>query len=256
MIAAVYTQPDRPAGRGRKLHPSPVKEQALAHGIRVCQPHSLKRDPGARAELRHWGADLMVVVAYGLMLPVSVLETPRLGCVNVHASLLPRWRGAAPIQRAVLAGDAVTGVSIMGMEAGLDTGPIYLRRDLRIDPGETGGSLHDKLASLGAQALIEALPGIADGSLVPQPQDWPWRPMPTSWTRRRPRSTGPSRPWPSNARYGPSTPGRWPRRASRARPCESGPPGRWTVRAPVPPRVRWWRRTRPASRSPPVPGHS
>lgn len=170
-IAAVYTQPDRPAGRGRKLHQSPVKTLALTHGVPVCQPLSLKRDPGARAELRDWGADLMVVVAYGLILPVSVLETPRLGCINVHASLLPRWRGAAPIQRAVLAGDPVTGVCIMGMEAGLDTGPVYLRRELRIDPGETGGSLHDKLASLGAQALIEALPGIADGSLVPQPQD-------------------------------------------------------------------------------------
>jgi methionyl-tRNA formyltransferase len=170
-IAAVYTQPDRPAGRGRRLHQSPVKTLALAHGIPVCQPLSLKRDPGARAELRDWGADLMVVVAYGLILPVSVLETPRLGCINVHASLLPRWRGAAPIQRAVLAGDPVTGVCIMGMEAGLDTGPVYLRRELQLDSGETGGSLHDKLASLGAQALIEALPGIADGSLVPQPQD-------------------------------------------------------------------------------------
>lgn len=170
-LAAVYTQPDRPAGRGRKLQQSPVKALALEQGIPVCQPLSLKRDARARAELRDWAADLMVVVAYGLILPVSVLETPTLGCVNVHASLLPRWRGAAPIQRAVLAGDPVSGVCIMRMEAGLDTGPVYLRRQLELDAGETGGSLHDKLASLGAQALIEALPGIADGSLVPEPQD-------------------------------------------------------------------------------------
>ncbi|MGE5153430.1 MAG: methionyl-tRNA formyltransferase [Bdellovibrio bacteriovorus] len=170
-LAAVYTQPDRPAGRGRRLQQSPVKALALAHGIPVCQPESLKRDPQARAELRHWSPDLMVVVAYGLLLPVSVLETPSLGCVNVHASLLPRWRGAAPIQRAVLAGDPVSGVCIMRMEAGLDTGPVYLRRELELDPQETGGSLHDKLAALGAEALIAALPGIADGSLVPQPQD-------------------------------------------------------------------------------------
>ncbi len=170
-VAAVYTQPDRPAGRGRKLQQSPVKALALGHGIPVCQPLSLKRDARARAELRDWAADLMVVVAYGLILPVSVLETPSLGCVNVHASLLPRWRGAAPIQRAVLAGDPVSGVCIMRMEAGLDTGPVYLRRQLELDAGETGGSLHDKLAALGPQALIDALPGIADGSLVPEPQD-------------------------------------------------------------------------------------
>lgn len=170
-VAAVYTQPDRPAGRGRRLHQSPVKELALARGLPVCQPLSLKRDPGARAELRAWAPDLMVVVAYGLILPVSVLEIPRLGCVNVHASLLPRWRGAAPIQRAVLAGDAQSGVCIMRMEAGLDTGPVYLRRQLELAPQETGGSLHDRLAALGAEALIDALTGIADGSLVPQPQD-------------------------------------------------------------------------------------
>jgi methionyl-tRNA formyltransferase len=170
-LAAVYTQPDRPAGRGRKLQQSPVKALALAHGIPVCQPLSLKRDPQARAELRGFAPNLMVVVAYGLILPVSVLEIPTLGCVNVHASLLPRWRGAAPIQRAVLAGDPASGVCIMRMEAGLDTGPVYLRRELGLDPQETGGSLHDKLAAIGAEALIEALPGIADGSLVPEPQD-------------------------------------------------------------------------------------
>lgn len=170
-VVAVFTQPDRPAGRGRKLQQSPVKALALAHGIPVCQPLSLKRDSGARAKLRGFAPDLMVVVAYGLILPVSVLEIPTLGCVNVHASLLPRWRGAAPIQRAVLAGDPASGVCIMRMEAGLDTGPVYLRRALALAPQETGGSLHDRLAALGADALIEALPGIADRSLVPQPQD-------------------------------------------------------------------------------------
>jgi methionyl-tRNA formyltransferase len=163
-LVGVYTQPDRPAGRGRKLQQSPVKSLAQAHGIPVHQPLSLKRDPQARAELGALEPDLMVVVAYGLILPVSVLETPRLGCVNVHASLLPRWRGAAPIQRAVLAGDAFSGVCIMRMEAGLDTGPVYLCREQVLDPHETGGSLHDKLAVLGADALAEALPGIADKS--------------------------------------------------------------------------------------------
>lgn len=170
-LVGVYTQPDRPAGRGRKLQQSPVKSLALEHGIPVHQPLSLKRDPQARAELEALAPDLMVVVAYGLILPVSVLEIPGLGCVNVHASLLPRWRGAAPIQRAVLAGDPVSGVCIMDMEAGLDTGPVYLRREQVLDPRETGGSLHDKLAALGAGALVEALPGIADGSRVPEPQD-------------------------------------------------------------------------------------
>jgi methionyl-tRNA formyltransferase len=167
---AVYTQPDRPAGRGRRLTASPVKQAALAAGLPVDQPASL-RDSAAVATLRAHAADLMVVVAYGLILPQAVLDAPALGCVNVHASLLPRWRGAAPIQRAIAAGDGETGVSIMRMEAGLDTGPVYLTRALPIDPRETGGSLHDKLAELGAQALIDALPGIADGSLRPRPQD-------------------------------------------------------------------------------------
>lgn len=170
-LIAVYTQPDRPAGRGRKLQQSPVKALALQHRLPVRQPESLKRDPRARAELKALGADLMVVVAYGLILPTSVLEAPRLGCINVHASLLPRWRGAAPIQRAVLAGDAVSGVCVMRMEAGLDTGPVYLCRELALAADETGGSLHDRLAALGAETLLEALPGIADGALVPKPQD-------------------------------------------------------------------------------------
>jgi methionyl-tRNA formyltransferase len=169
-VVAVYTQPDRPAGRGRKLTPGPVKEAATALGLPLFQPTSL-RDPEAIATLRDLGANLMVVVAYGLLLPQAVLDIPRLGCVNVHASVLPRWRGAAPIQRAILAGDRESGVTIMRMEAGLDTGPMYLIRRLTLDPRETGGSLHDKLSLLGATALVEALPGIAAGSLVPESQD-------------------------------------------------------------------------------------
>ena len=169
-VTAVYTQPDRPAGRGRKLTASPVKATALSRGLPVLQPKTL-RDPEAAETLRNLRADLMIVVAYGLLLPQDVLESPRLGCVNVHASVLPRWRGAAPIQRAILAGDDETGVTIMRMEAGLDTGPMYLIRRLALEPRETGGSLHDRLAVLGAEALMEALPGILDASLVPQVQD-------------------------------------------------------------------------------------
>ena len=170
-MVAVYTQPDRPAGRGRQLQASPVKRLALDHGLPVLQPTSLKKDPDAVEVLRRFEADLMVVVAYGLLLPVTVLEAPRLGCVNVHASLLPRWRGAAPIARAILAGDSRTGVCIMRMEAGLDTGPVYLRRETPIAPDDTGATLHDRLAALGGEALIEALPGILDGSLHPEPQE-------------------------------------------------------------------------------------
>ena len=170
-VVGVYTQPDRPAGRGRKLQMSPVKALALEHGLPVQQPVSLKRDPEALERLRAFGADLMVVVAYGLLLPPAVLEAPRLGCVNVHASLLPRWRGAAPIQRAILAGDSETGICIMRMEAGLDTGPVYHRVVTAIEARETGGTLHDRLSELGARALIAALPGIAAGSTPPEPQD-------------------------------------------------------------------------------------
>jgi methionyl-tRNA formyltransferase len=169
-IVGVYTQPDRPAGRGRKLSPSPVKEVALDAGVAVYQPANFK-DPAALRELQSLDADLMVVVAYGLLLPRSVLDAPRLGCVNIHASVLPRWRGAAPIQRAVLAGDPSSGVTIMRMEEGLDTGPMYLVEQISLAPDETGGSLHDRLSVLGAEALIKALPGILDGTLVPQPQD-------------------------------------------------------------------------------------
>jgi methionyl-tRNA formyltransferase len=169
-VAAVYTQPDRPAGRGRQLTPSPVKQAAIAAGLAVFQPATL-RGPDAAAQLRAHRPELMVVVAYGLLLPPAVLDAPALGCVNVHASVLPRWRGAAPIQRAILAGDTESGVSIMRMEAGLDTGPVYLERRLALEPRETGATLHDKLAALGAQALVAALPGIADGSLPPRSQD-------------------------------------------------------------------------------------
>lgn len=168
-VIAVYTQPDRPAGRGRKLTPSPVKQTALEAGIAVHQPASLKDETAVEA-LVALAPDLMVVVAYGLLLPQRVLDIPRLGCVNIHASLLPRWRGAAPIQRAILAGDSRTGVAIMRMEAGLDTGPVYHWLETPIRPQETGGELHDRLSLLGARALTEALPGIADGSLQPVPQ--------------------------------------------------------------------------------------
>ncbi|WP_304300787.1 methionyl-tRNA formyltransferase [Chromatium okenii] len=170
-VVAVYTQPDRVAGRGQKLQMSPVKQLAQTHALPVFQPESLKKDAAAVAQLRELNADLMIVVAYGLLLPVTVLEAPRLGCINVHASLLPRWRGAAPIQRAVLAGDAESGVCIMRMEAGLDTGPVYHRVVTPLEPNETGGSLHDRLAVLGAQALLEALPGVCDGSRQPEIQD-------------------------------------------------------------------------------------
>ena len=169
-IAAVYTQPDRPAGRGRKLAPSPVKQAALAAGLSVQQPDSL-REPGARERLRAFDLDLFVVVAYGLILPRKVLALPRLGCWNVHASLLPRWRGAAPIQRALLAGDAHTGVCLMQMEAGLDTGPVLLERRLAIDPADTGGSLHDRLAASGAELLGAGLAQLSRGeALAAHPQ--------------------------------------------------------------------------------------
>ena len=169
-LVAVYTQPDRPAGRGRKLSPSPVKEVALDAGIPVYQPTNFRQE-GAVEELQSLNADLMVVVAYGLLLPKAVLDAPRKGCVNIHASVLPRWRGAAPLQRAVLAGDASSGVTIMQMEEGLDTGPMYLIEEVPLAEDETGGSLHDRLSVLGAEALMQALPGILDGSLVPRPQD-------------------------------------------------------------------------------------
>jgi methionyl-tRNA formyltransferase len=169
-IVAVYTQPDRPAGRGRALAQSPVKRAALAAGIAVEQPENFK-DPAARERLRAHAPDLLVVVAYGLILPRKVLAIPRLGCWNVHASLLPRWRGAAPIQRALLAGDTQSGVCLMQMAAGLDTGAVLLRHALPIAADDTGGSLHDKLATLGAQLLAEGLGRVANGrTLTAEPQ--------------------------------------------------------------------------------------
>ncbi|WP_313344518.1 methionyl-tRNA formyltransferase [Stenotrophomonas sp.] len=169
-VVAVYTQPDRPAGRGRGLAPSPVKLEAIARGIPVFQPESLKT-PDAQQQLRDLQPDLMVVVAYGLILPKAVLAIPTHGCWNVHASLLPRWRGAAPIQRAIQAGDTDTGVCLMQMEAGLDTGPVLLRQHTPIQAGELGGSLHDRLAELGAQVLSDGL-GLLRAGLKPiaQPQ--------------------------------------------------------------------------------------
>jgi methionyl-tRNA formyltransferase len=169
-IIAVYTQPDRPAGRGQQLQPSAVKREALARGLAVEQPVSL-REPGAQARLAAYAPELMVVAAYGLLLPQAVLDIPALGCLNIHASLLPRWRGAAPIQRAIEAGDALTGITIMQMEAGLDTGPMLLTRALPITPNDTGATLHDKLAELGAQAIVAALEDLPE--LVAQAQRQP-----------------------------------------------------------------------------------
>jgi methionyl-tRNA formyltransferase len=168
-LVAVYTQPDRPAGRGQALAASPVKLRALESGLTVEQPATLK-SPDAVERLRGFGADLMVVVAYGLILPRAVLDVPRLGCWNIHASLLPRWRGAAPIQRAILAGDAVTGVTIMQMEAGLDTGPVLLVRETPIGPRELGGQLHDRLSRLGAEAIVAAIDEWQAGRIEPVPQ--------------------------------------------------------------------------------------
>ncbi len=169
-LVAVYTQPDRPAGRGRRLTPSPVKRLALAAGVPVEQPKSL-RDPEAVRRLAAYRPDLMVVTAYGLLLPREVLEIPKRGCVNVHASLLPRWRGAAPIQRAILAGDRETGITLMQMEEGLDTGPMLAQAALPIGATETAGELHDRLAALGKSLLAERLDEILSGALEPEPQD-------------------------------------------------------------------------------------
>ena len=155
-VPLVLTQPDRPSGRGMALRASPVKELALVSGIEVFQPQSLK-DSSAQDRVRAVGADAIVVAAYGLILPQAVLDLPRFGCINIHASLLPRWRGAAPIQRAILAGDSETGVCIMQMEAGLDTGPVLLSSSLPINIEDTAASLHDKLAGLGARQIVEAL---------------------------------------------------------------------------------------------------
>jgi methionyl-tRNA formyltransferase len=176
-IALVLTQPDRPAGRGMKLQASPVKQFALDHAIEVAQPRSLRLDGrypddamAARLGIEAAGADVMVVAAYGLILPQWALDLPRLGCLNIHASLLPRWRGAAPIHRAIEAGDVATGVTIMQMDSGLDTGAMLLHRTLAIEPTDTTTSLHDRLAVLGGELIVGALRLAAEGALQPQAQ--------------------------------------------------------------------------------------
>jgi methionyl-tRNA formyltransferase len=161
-VGAVFTKPDRPAGRGQRVHVSPVKQRALELGLAVLQPATF-RSPATLESLGNLHLDALVVVAYGLLLPPAALAAPRLGCFNIHASLLPRWRGAAPIQRALLAGDPVTGVTIMRMEAELDTGPVLTARATQIGPGDTGGTLHDRLAVLGAELMRETLDALAAG---------------------------------------------------------------------------------------------
>jgi methionyl-tRNA formyltransferase len=169
-VVGVWTQPDRPAGRGRALTPSPIKLAARELDLPVVQPVRLRGAPDALAKFAAVQADVMVVVAYGLILPRELLELPRLGCLNVHASLLPRWRGAAPIQRAILAGDARTGVTIMQMDEGLDTGAVLSRASIAIGAETTAGQLHDELAELGARQIVQALAELAAGSLRPERQ--------------------------------------------------------------------------------------
>jgi len=168
-IAAVYTQPPRPAGRGKQPRKSPVHRVAEAVGLEVCTPETFKSDQ-TREAFAALNADLAVVAAYGLILPQAVLDAPRLGCINLHASLLPRWRGAAPIQRAIMAGDTKTGITLMAMEAGLDTGPELMRRDVPITADDTAGSLHDRLAALGGGMIAGAVEDLAAGRLTPTPQ--------------------------------------------------------------------------------------
>ncbi|MDC5821862.1 methionyl-tRNA formyltransferase [Vibrio europaeus] len=169
-VIAVYTNPDRPAGRGKKLAAPPVKQLALEHNIPVYQPENFKSDE-AKQELADLNADIMVVVAYGMLLPQAVLDTPKLGCINVHGSILPRWRGAAPIQRSIWAGDAETGVTIMQMDIGLDTGDMLKVATLPIEASDTSTSMYEKLAELGPQALVECLADLALGKAVPEKQD-------------------------------------------------------------------------------------
>ncbi len=168
-VACVYTQPPRPAGRGKRGRPSPVDARAADLGLPVRHPVRLRASED-QADFAALGADIAVVVAYGLILPQSVLDAPRLGCLNIHASLLPRWRGAAPIHRAVMAGDACTGICVMRMEAGLDTGPVLLRREVAIGPQDTTGDLHDRLATLGAAAIVETLARLPELAPRPQPE--------------------------------------------------------------------------------------
>lgn len=168
-VVGVVTQPDRPAGRGRRLTPSPVKQVALERGLPLAQPQSL-RTPGAVAQLAAWEPEVIIVAAFGQILRQNVLDLPPHGCLNVHASLLPRWRGAAPVPAAILAGDEVTGVTIMQMDAGLDTGPILAQREERLQPDDTRATLEGRLARLGAGLLVETLPAYLEGNLLPRPQ--------------------------------------------------------------------------------------
>lgn len=169
-VVVVLTQPDRPAGRGMQLHTGPVKQLALQHGLPVLQPRSLK-DADIQRELAAFDADVLVVAAYGLILPQAVLQLPKYGCLNIHASLLPRWRGAAPIQRAILAGDTETGITVMQMDAGLDTGDMLLKKSCPITPHDNAQTLHEKLAALGATAIVEALRLLEQNRLTPTPQN-------------------------------------------------------------------------------------
>lgn len=169
-VTGVVTQPDRPAGRSRQPQPSPVKQTAIQHGIPVLQPEKIRK-PEAIAQLEQWQAEVYVVAAFGQILPQAVLDIPPHGSLNIHASLLPRWRGAAPIHAAIRAGDAESGITIMKMDAGLDTGPILTQRAVRLRPDETGQSLHDTLARLGGELLLETLPDYLSGIIQPQPQD-------------------------------------------------------------------------------------
>ncbi|MCR9126307.1 MAG: methionyl-tRNA formyltransferase [Rhodobacteraceae bacterium] len=169
-VICVYCQPPRPAGRGKKDRPTPVQARADALGLRVRHPVTL-RSAGAQADFADLQADVAVVVAYGLILPQPVLDAPAHGCLNIHASLLPRWRGAAPIHRAIMAGDARTGICVMRMEAGLDTGPVLTRAEIEIAPDETTGTLHDRLSALGAERIVDALARLGDLTPEPQPED-------------------------------------------------------------------------------------
>jgi len=169
-VLGVVTQPDRPAGRNRQLQPPPIKQLALQHGIPIFQPEKIRR-PESITELKQWQPDVYIVAAFGQILPQSVLDIPPYGSINVHASLLPRWRGAAPIQAVIRAGDTQSGVTIMKMDAGLDTGPMLTQRSIQLSIDETGQSLHDRLAVIGAELLIETLPGYLSGEIVPQAQD-------------------------------------------------------------------------------------
>jgi len=169
-VVAVLTQPDRPSGRGMRMTPSPVKQLALKHQLPVLQPDTLK-SAEIQQRLETYDSDVMVVAAYGLILPKTVLQTPRHGCINIHASLLPRWRGAAPIQRAILAGDTETGITIMQMDEGLDSGDMLLRHTCPIDSNDTASSLHDKLAILGTASILEGLQLLKNVQLTPSPQD-------------------------------------------------------------------------------------